>query len=246
MMYCIVHKETFGKTGCRRVTPGQYLAVDPKGRAIMIGAIEKQKLVYVMNRDASNRLTISSPLEAHKASTVVFDMVGIDTGFENPVFACVELDYSDADADPTGEAVAETEKHLTYYELDLGLNHVVRKWSDPIPITSNKLIAVPGGTDGPGGVLICAENWIIYKTQDHDEVRTPIPRRLDMPDERGLLIVGYTAFKQRDFFFFLVQSEMGDLYKVTLEFSEKQVTDVVVKFFDTVPVGNSICITKNG
>jgi len=35
-----VHQETFGKTGCRRIVPGQYLAVDPKGRAVMIGAIE--------------------------------------------------------------------------------------------------------------------------------------------------------------------------------------------------------------
>ena len=30
--------------------PGQYLAVDPKGRAVMIGAVEKQKLVYILNR----------------------------------------------------------------------------------------------------------------------------------------------------------------------------------------------------
>ena len=33
-----VHEETFGRTGARRIVPGQYLAVDPKGRAIMIGA----------------------------------------------------------------------------------------------------------------------------------------------------------------------------------------------------------------
>lgn len=32
-----VHEETFGRTGVRRIVPGQYLAVDPKGRAIMIG-----------------------------------------------------------------------------------------------------------------------------------------------------------------------------------------------------------------
>ena len=32
-----VHQETFGKSGCRRIVPGQYLAVDPKGRALMIG-----------------------------------------------------------------------------------------------------------------------------------------------------------------------------------------------------------------
>lgn len=35
----IVIKETYGKTGCRRVVPGHYLAADPKGRAVMIGTI---------------------------------------------------------------------------------------------------------------------------------------------------------------------------------------------------------------
>ena len=40
-----IHQETFGKTGCRRIVPGQYLATDPKGRAMMLGAVEKQKLV---------------------------------------------------------------------------------------------------------------------------------------------------------------------------------------------------------
>ena len=32
-----VHQETFGKSGCRRIVPGQFLAIDPKGRAVMIG-----------------------------------------------------------------------------------------------------------------------------------------------------------------------------------------------------------------
>lgn len=32
-----IHQETFGKSGCRRIVPGQFLAVDPKGRAVMIG-----------------------------------------------------------------------------------------------------------------------------------------------------------------------------------------------------------------
>ena len=26
-----VHQETFGKSGCRRIVPGQYLATDPAG-----------------------------------------------------------------------------------------------------------------------------------------------------------------------------------------------------------------------
>lgn len=46
-----------------------------------------------MNRDSSARLTISSPLEAHKSHTLAFDIVGVDVGFENPMFACLEIDY---------------------------------------------------------------------------------------------------------------------------------------------------------
>ena len=68
----------------------------------MIGAIEKQKLVYILNRDAQARLTISSPLEAHKANTFVYHCVGVDVGFENPMFACLEVDYEEVDNDPSG------------------------------------------------------------------------------------------------------------------------------------------------
>ena len=61
-----VHLETYGKTGVRRIVPGEYVACDPKGRAVMIGATEKQKFVYILNRDHLHKMTISSPLEAHK------------------------------------------------------------------------------------------------------------------------------------------------------------------------------------
>jgi splicing factor 3B subunit 3 len=116
-----VHCEVFGKTGCRRIVPGQYVAADPKGRAILIAGIEKQKFVYVMNRDATNKLTISSPLEAHKNETILFSVVGVDVGFDNPVFAMIELEYSEADQDSSGEAAAETEKSLTYYEVRIDI-----------------------------------------------------------------------------------------------------------------------------
>ena len=49
--------------------------------------------MYILNRDAQARLTISSPLEAHKSNTLVYHMVGVDVGFENPTFACLEIDY---------------------------------------------------------------------------------------------------------------------------------------------------------
>jgi splicing factor 3B subunit 3 len=105
-----VHQETFGKSGTRRIVPGQYLATDPKGRAVMIAAMEKSKLVYILNRDAAANLTISSPLEAHRTSSIVHHIVGVDVGFENPMFAALEVDYAESDQDPTGEAAANAGK----------------------------------------------------------------------------------------------------------------------------------------
>ena len=242
-----VHQETFGKSGCRRIVPGQYLAVDPKGRAVMIGACEKQKLVYVLNRDNAARLTISSPLEAHKSHTIVYSITGVDCGFDNPIFAAIELDYSEADQDSTGQAANEAQKHLTFYELDLGLNHVVRKWTEPIDNGANMLVTVPGGGDGPSGVLVCAENFVIYKNQNQPDVRAVIPRRQDLPPHRGVLIVSAATHKQKNLFFFLLQTEYGDVFKVTLDYDkEDKVTELKIKYFDTIPVTSAMCVLKSG
>lgn len=105
-----LHQETYGKSGARRIVPGQYLATDPKGRSVMIAAMEKAKLVYILNRDAAANLTISSPLEAHKNAAIIHHIVGLDVGFENPMYAALEVDYTESDQDPTGEAFNNAEK----------------------------------------------------------------------------------------------------------------------------------------
>ncbi len=60
--------------------------------------------------------------------------------------------------------------------------------------------AVPGGADGPGGVLILCENIVIWKHQGQQEVRAVIPRRRDLDQERSVLIVSATAHKQKVFY----------------------------------------------
>ena len=251
-----VHQETFGKSGVRRIVPGQHLVADPKGRALMIGALEKTKLVYVLNRDAAARLTISSPLEANKSHVISFAVAALDRGLENPGFAAIELDYSDSDLDSTGEAAAEAQKHLTFYELDLGLNHVARRSSEPIDNGANLLIPIPGGTDGPGGVLVCAENFVMYKSENDPaaELRAVIPRRSALSGDRGVLIVASaTHVTKRDGFFVLAQSEYGDVYKVTLEneagksvSAGEAVANVRLVYFDTVPPCADMCVLKTG
>ena len=92
--------------------PGQYLAVDPKGRACMIAAVEKQKFVYVLNRDQPGNLTISSPLEAHKSQTIVFSVCALDQGYDNPIFAAIELDYADADQVKPATKISNVDRKL--------------------------------------------------------------------------------------------------------------------------------------
>lgn len=60
--------------------------------------------MYILNRDASGNLTISSPLEAHKSGMLTFSVCALDMGFDNPSFAALEMDYSELDEDTTGES----------------------------------------------------------------------------------------------------------------------------------------------
>jgi splicing factor 3B subunit 3 len=252
-----VHAETYGKSGVRRVIPGQYLAADPKGRAVMIASVEKNKLVYVLNRNAENDLTISSPLEAHKHFAVVYDLVGVDVGYENPIFAALEVDYEDSDQDPTDDAFNNLEKQLIYYQLDLGLNHVVRKWTDTVHRSAHKLFAVPGGADGPGGVLVCAEESISYQDMDQETLRVPVPRRkgpMENPERKRHITSG-ALYRSRGSYFFILQTEDGDLFKAEVEYATQQITrdsnkivatKLIIKYFGTVPVGSNLVILNDG
>ena len=239
-----VHMETYGKTGCRRIVPGEYCAVDPRGRACMIAAVEKQKFVYIFNRDSLQRLTISSPLEAHKSHTLVYALAALDVKFDNPMFCTLELSYEEADADPDAEAPRLT---LTMYEMDLGVNHVFRKYAEEIDPTAHALIAVPGPDDGPGGVIVCCENVLRYRRHDGaPEVSCALPRRLEMGDDRGLMVICHATHRIPGYFFFLVQSDYGDLYKVTLTYTGPTVTAMQVQYFDTLPLCQSICVMRTG
>lgn len=253
-----VHLETFGKSGVRRVIPGEYLACDPKGRACLIASVEKNKLVYVLNRNAQAALTISSPLEAHKPGVHVLSLVALDVGYSNPVFAALETDYTEADQDPTGQALEEIETQLVYYELDLGLNHVVRKWSEPVDRTASMLFQVPGGSDGPSGVLVCGEESITYRHSNQDPFRVVIPRRrgaTEDPSRKRNIVAGvmHKLKGSAGAFFFLLQSEDGDLFKLTIDMVEDEdgnptgeVRRVKIKYFDTTPVASTLCILKSG
>ncbi|KAJ4268666.1 pre-mRNA-splicing factor rse1 [Fusarium torreyae] len=253
-----LHLETFGKSGVQRVIPGEYLACDPNGRACLIASAEKNKLVYVLNRNSQAELTISSPLEAHKPGVLVISMVALDVGYSNPVFAALEIEYSEADQDSTGQSIEELHTQLVYYELDLCLHHVVRKWSDPVDPTASLLFQVPGGNDGPSGVLVCGDENVTYRHLNQETFRVAIPRRrgaTEDPNRKRTIMSGimHKLKGSAGAFFFLLQTEDGDLFKLSIDMVEDddanptgEVKRLKIKYFDTVPMASSLCILKSG
>jgi splicing factor 3B subunit 3 len=244
-----VAMDVFGRSGCRRVVPGEYLVVDPKGRACMVGAVERGKFAYVLARGAEGEVSMQSALEAHKSGVAVHAMVGLDVGFENPMFAALERAYE-------GEGSAE--KRLVYYELDLGLNHVVRRFASAVDAESLVMLAVPGGGDGPGGVLVCSPGRVSYRNLVEEEdakegavvrIDVEIPRRVvDEVGVGGAMVVCGAVHKHRDVFFFVLCSEHGDLFKVEIDWSETAgAVEMRVLYFDSLPVpARALAIFRSG
>jgi splicing factor 3B subunit 3 len=229
----------------------------------MISAIEKRKLVYVLNRDVSGAPTIASPLEAHRSRTIVLDTVGIDNGYDNPIFASLEYQYPDDDDLLEGggqDSITTTaggiisspiEKEVAYYELDLGLNHVSRKWAYAVHPSACCMVPLHGGADGPSGVLIGGEDYIEYVHEGMaTKIMCAVPRRKLHPNSKGVLITKMALHKQKKTkVFALAQSELGDVFKVSVRLDKEDVTKVVgltISLLDTLPLANALNISKLG
>jgi splicing factor 3B subunit 3 len=219
----------------------------------MISAIEKRKLVYVLNRDASGNRTIASPLEAHRSRTIVIDTVGVDNGYDNPIFASLEYEYPDEEDLLEGMISTEggAQKEVAYYELDLGLNHVSRRWATPTHPSACCLAPLHGGAEGPSGVLVGGEDWIEYLHEGSNvKIISAIPRRKLHPPGKGVLITQLAVHKQKKSkFFALAQSELGDVYKVSIRLNpddKTKVDGISVSLLDTLPVANALNVSKLG
>ncbi|KAI8874224.1 hypothetical protein GQ42DRAFT_116844 [Ramicandelaber brevisporus] len=285
-MFVRVQWQAFGRSGNRRAVAGEYVAADPRGRAVFIGAIDQARLAYIVNHggqsnettngdtetdsshaaiDSSPQPLLSSPISSDCPRTVLFDVVGVDVGYDNPIFACLETSYEAADADISGIPARRQpgllNQTLAYYEVDLGLKRFVRRWEMTVDRTSHKLIPIPGDKEGPGGVLVCSSGWISYispqlnidqstTTDDQSSlpvthVRAPIPmwRRKDGAEHAAGQIK-----KRQHHILILLQSEHGDLFRVKLGIDQttNQVNRLSIEYFDTIPVASSLCLFTSG
>lgn len=245
-----VHLETFGKSGVRRTIPGQYLSVDPKGRCLMMCSVEKNKVVYIFQRNVDGEINISSPHEANQAGLLCFDMCALDTGWEHPVFAALEVDYTQAESDPSLESLPD--KTLNYYTVDLGLNHVAKSWSCPCDPTANKVFSVPGGQDGPSGVIVAAAGRIYWMHKGQKApMSIPLPERQGVlePSRSRYIVCGIMFSNKNRRLFWLLQTDDGDVFKLTMDFKDEtnyEIVSLKLKYFETLPIAKEMLIIRKG
>jgi splicing factor 3B subunit 3 len=134
---------------------------------------------------------------------------------------------------------------------------VSRRWATTTQPTACCLAAVPGGADGPGGVLVGGEDWIEYLHESiasssaaFTKIACAVPRRKLHPSDKGIIITKIAVHRQKKSkFFALAQSELGDVYKVILVADPADKCKVVgmkVALLDTLPTANALNISDLG
>ncbi len=78
--------------------------------------------------------------------------------------------------------------------------------------------------------------------------RVQYPKRVGAPSERGALMVSHAFYKvkKEKLFFYILQNELGDLFKLSFNYTGEDVHSLVLQYFDTIPVAVSLCILKKG
>lgn len=229
-------QEPMTKNGWGRNYVGENLAIDPENRCILVAAMEKNKLLYKIESTSLGSKELSSPLEAHSKQVSCLKIVALNTDHNNPLFGALEL-------------TPEKNFIINYYELDQGLNHVVKKKPaslnlDPLPDDVNYMIPLPGHI---GGMLVCGSNWCFYDKLDGPRIYLPLPRR-DGQTQESIIVNHVTHVLKKKNFFILLQNTLGDLFKLTVDydFDKETIKNISITYFDTIPPALSLNIFKNG
>lgn len=187
-----VIQQPYGKTGFSRIIPGEYLNV-ANNLAIMIGAIERGKLIYRV--DIKNgEVILNGPIEVKSKGLLTLTMVSL-IGTFNPTWVALEIERPN-------------EVLLNWYVLDQGLNHVIRH-GDKVSPTANYLAALPDG-----GVFIFATNQLTWIDSNN------LKRVFNVPFG---VVVHHALHVLKRGYFMLVKNTEGDLYKISIASAEQGV-----------------------
>ncbi|CCF58193.1 hypothetical protein KAFR_0E00390 [Kazachstania africana CBS 2517] len=251
-----LYNEPITRSGIRRLAAIEYCQIDPRSRCLMISAIEKFKFAYLLNyNEVDSKLTISSPLEIIRSNYITLSLVACASNFiDNPIFASLEID-------------SHKNSHLIFYMLDLSLNHIVKKSDYTLHPSANFLMDLPDlakygistnilGNDEQSinsFVIVGFNSYILIKDLNgYYNIKISIPKRENSThndsNDHPVTIISGCLQTVKDGFFILLQTNVGDLFKLKVDPDENDRNRPTVSFtyFDTIPRSEQLHIFKNG
>lgn len=244
----------FGRSGLKSLEPGYFLSVSPSGNAILLSAVDKNKIAWPVVENAENVFLLMDPVENNKKNTYTYSTVALYTLDDTSIFAALECNFS-----ATNETfdASKHPKMLSIIVLDHGLNMLLRagKKDEPvhIPPSSNQLIAIPihQKLEFSGGVLVCSDGLLQYFLLNGIEISTTFETKLPQRRKHDTsIIVSGTSFiidsDDNCFWFAILQNQFGDLIYCSTYRDGDGGYHLGAKYLSTVSICNNMQILSNG
>lgn len=240
--------EPFARSGIRRLAPQMQLVVDAQSRCVFLSGLERSKLCFLMDWSDDDGLVVSSALEVSRHGRIVVDTCSCDVSFDNPVLASIEIE------------VGTNDHYLAFYCMDLGLNSLVVKSEWILEDRSVSFVMQcpnlqhygirtreqKGEQDDINPFVLCGyDGYVSLRDMEGVyEVTVQLPVR---KEASSTTIVNGTIHKLKKSFFMMIQSNHGDLYKVTISPDPETRNPVLeISYFDSIPTSESLHIFKTG
>lgn len=257
--------EPMNRSGLRRVSPIQYIAIDKYSRCLMVSAIEKFKLCYLLNTNNinTNNAIISSPLEAIRSNFITLDLVPCEMGYiDNPCFASLEMEITTTKR--RSSSSSSNLFHLVFYMMDLNLNCIVKKADYLLPGKPNTLVSLPdltefgivtnidthnNNTTNPFIIVTMEDSLLIKDLKGYYNIKVPLPKCTDRENHTSPTVIvshSHRSFKKK--LFILLQTNYGDLFKLQIipNINQSNKPQCIINYFDTIPAVEQLHITTNG
>lgn len=261
--------EPIARSGLRRLSPVEYIAVDKHSRCVMISAVEKFKYCYMLscnsvdiqqsnNNNNNDNGIISSPLEAVRSDFITLDLVACDMGYiDNPCFASLEMGISKSPS-------SNNRFHLIFYMMDLNLNCIVKKADYIIPGKPNILVSLPNLAEygmmtnidtsknrnnertNPFVLIGLQDSILIKDLYGYYNIKIALPKSKQINSPTVIISSVFRSFKKQ--IFILLQTNHGDLLKLKIipNNEENNRPLCIIRYFDSIPVAEQLHITTNG
>ncbi|KAJ3440029.1 splicing factor 3b subunit [Anaeramoeba flamelloides] len=242
-----IFQERISERGLKRTELGHTVVC--KNNLLLMTAIESKMMVCNILETTDLKLYLSNHAILLNSQVLYVDTCWVDFNQFPQTIASLQMNCKK-------ELSGKT--FLVFYQYNPSTQQLAQLEKFSVDPTSNLLIPVPSGNSSlPGGILICSKQKITYMNNFNDKVEINLPIRegeLNSTTNKSLNInCGVFCYAETDpnelnsiTLYFLIQNDLGDLFKLGIKTNDRLFTSFSIGYFDTIPVSTELCyLEKN-